>query len=325
MAMRISSTGVDAMSWTRFLVTGAGGFIGASLVRRLLDDGGEVGVLVREDTDLWRLSDLLPRLTVVRGDVAEPEAAVRAVRESRPDVVYHLAAHGGAETQKEVPRILRTNLMGTSALLDACTSGPVRLFVHAGSSSEYGYKNEPMKETDRLEPNSAYAVGKAAATHLCSLVASRSAFAVVTLRLFSVYGPWETPTRLVPTILRRCLLGEPLEMVSRTTARDFVYVGDIIEAMLARDVLARSSGDVLNLGTGIQTRMEEFVAAALDVTGSRSEVRWGAMPSRVWDTSTWVASCEKAERILGWKAATSLREGLRKTMDWIRARDGGRR
>jgi len=310
------------MGWTRFLVTGAGGFIGASLVRRLLDAGGEVSILIREDTDPGRLADILPKLRVIKGDVADATVAAAAVAESRPDAVYHLAAHGGAETQKDIPRILRTNLMGTSALLDACASSPVRLFVHAGSSSEYGYKSGPMRETDRLEPNSAYAVGKAAATHLCCLAAKRSSFAVVTLRLFSVYGPWETPTRLVPTVLRRCVAGEGLEMVSRKTARDFVYVGDIIEAMLEREPLVRASGEVINLGTGVQTTMEEFVAAAFEVTGSRSEIRWEAMPSRVWDTSMWVASCEKAERLLGWKASTSLREGLRHTLDWIQSRGG---
>ncbi|HVR83823.1 MAG TPA: NAD-dependent epimerase/dehydratase family protein [Planctomycetota bacterium] len=311
------------MAWTRYLVTGAGGFIGASLVRRLLESEGEVAVLVREDTDLWRLADVLPRLRVIRGDVAEPGIAARAVSEARPEAVYHLAAHGGSESQKDIPRILRTNLMGTSAMLDACTPSPVRLFVHAGSSSEYGYKQEPMRETDLLEPNSVYAVGKAAATHLCRLTATRSSFAIVTLRLFSVYGPWESPTRLVPTILRRCLRGEPLEMVSRGTARDFVYVGDIIQALVATDRLVRASGEVVNLGTGTQTTMEEFVAAALEVTGSRSEVRWGAMPARVWDTAHWVASCEKAARILGWRASTGLREGLRRALEWIRTRDGG--
>jgi len=312
------------MAWTRFLVTGAGGFIGASLVRRLLDDGGDVSILIREETDPWRLADFLPRLRVIRGDVADETVAASAVAESRPDAVYHLAAHGGSETQKDIPRILRTNLMGTSALLDACMGSPVRLFVHAGSSSEYGYKKDPMRETDRLEPNSVYAVGKAAATHLCSLTARRSSFAVVTLRLFSVYGPWETATRLVPTILRRCMAGEALEMVSQSTARDFVYIGDILQAMLGWEPLIRASGEVINLGSGVQTTMGQFVAAALEVTGSASEVRWGAMPSRVWDTSTWVASCEKAQGVLGWKASTPLREGLRQTLEWIRTRGGDR-
>jgi nucleoside-diphosphate-sugar epimerase len=315
--------GKKTMAWTRFLVDGAGGFIGGSLVRRLLEGGGEVTVLLREETDLWRLRDVLPRLRVVRGDVADPEVAPRAVSLAAPEVVFHLAAHGGTESQRDYARILRTNLMGTWSMLEACAGSTCRLFIHAGSSSEYGFKKEPMRETDRLQPNSIYAVGKAAATHLCSFMAGTSSFAIVTCRLFSVYGPWEQPTRLVPTILRRCLENRPLEMVSRTTARDFVFVGDILDAFLRFEGLASLSGEVLNLGTGRQTTMEEFVAIALELTGSRSEVHWGAMPSRVWDSSQWVADCDKARRTLGWKASHSLRDGLARTLDWMKSREKG--
>jgi nucleoside-diphosphate-sugar epimerase len=307
------------MTWNRFLVDGAGGFIGASLVRGLLAQGGEVTVFVRENTDPWRLHDVLPKLRVVCGDVADPRAAARALAEARPDVVYHLAAHGGTETQKDGETILRTNVLGTWTMLSACLSSPCRLFVHAGSSSEYGYSREPMRETDRLEPNSLYAVGKAAGTHLCSLLAKDAPFSIVSCRLFSVYGPWEAATRLVPTILLRCRENMPLEMVSRTTARDFVFVDDVVRAFLRWDELDGLSGEVLNLGSGRQTTMEDFVTAALEVTGSRSEVRWGAMKARVWDARTWEADCGKARRLLGWQASSSLRQGLGRTWEWMRS------
>jgi len=308
------------MAWSRFLVTGAAGFIGASLVRRLLERGGDVTLFLQEATDPWRLKEILPQVRVVKGDVADPAAAAKAVAASAPDAVYHLAAHGAYESQKDADRILRTNLMGTWAMLEACSSSSVRLFVHAGSSSEYGFKKEPMRESDLLQPNSVYAVGKAAATHLCGHLATRSKFAIVTLRLFSVYGPWEEPTRLVPTILRRCLQNQPLEMVPRETARDFIFVDDILDAFLRWDGLAALSGEVLNLGTGRQTMMGEFVDAALELTGSKSDVKWGAMAPRIWDTFTWVSDATKAREKLGWQAAHALRDGLRKTLDWRRSR-----
>ena len=308
------------MAWSRFLVTGAAGFIGASLVRRLLERGADVSLLLQDKTDAWRLAEVLPRVRVVKGDVADRDAAGRAVAEAKPDAVYHLAAHGAYESQKDADRILRTNLMGTWAMLDACAGSPCRLFVHAGSSSEYGFKKEPMRESDLLQPNSVYAVGKAAATHLCSYLATKSAFAIVTCRLFSVYGPWEEPTRLVPTILRRCQRNEPLQMVPRETARDLVFVDDVLDAFLRWDALAALNGEVLNLGTGRQTTMGEFVDAALELTGSTSEVRWGAMAPRIWDSFTWVADASKARQKLGWTAAHPLRDGLRRTLEWSRAR-----
>lgn len=311
------------MAWTRFLVSGAGGFIAGSLIRKLIEGGGDVTVILREDTDPWRLTDILPRLRVVKGDVAEPEVCARAVKLAAPEVVFHLAAHGGSDSQKDTARILQTNLLGTWSMLEACGGSPCRLFVHSGSSSEYGFKKDPMRETDLLQPNSVYAVGKAAATHLCSFMSGKSPFAIVTCRLFSAYGPWEQPTRLVPTILRRCLRNEPLEMVSRTTARDFVFVGDILDAFLRFDGLAGLSGEVLNLGTGRLTTMEEFVAIARELTGSRSEVRWGAMPARSWDTNRWVADVEKARRKLGWEPKHTLRDGLAAMLEWMKSREKG--
>lgn len=308
------------MAWKRFLVSGAAGFIGASLVRRLLERGSDVTVLVGEGADLWRLREVVSRLRVVRGDVSDPVVAQRAVAEGMPDAVFHLAAYGGSESQSDAARILKTNVMGTWTMLSACASSPCRLFVHTGSSSEYGFKKDPMRETDRLEPNSIYAVGKAAATHLCSYFASRSPFAIVTCRLFSVYGPWEQPTRLIPTLLRRCLENQPLEMVPRNTARDFVFVDDVIEALLHFEELDKLSGEVLNLGTGRQVTMEDIVSLTLELTGSSSEVRWGAMAPRIWDSSVWVADCEKARRKLAWQTTYTLRAGLALTLEWMKER-----
>ena len=310
------------MAWSRFLVTGGGGFVGSCLVRRILDLDAEVTLLLKQETDLWRLKDVLPRVRVVTGDVTDADAVRRAVVEARPDAVFHLAAHGGSESQQEGERILRANILGTLTLLSACVPSSSRLFVHAGSSSEYGFKTEPMRETDPLDPNSIYAVGKAAATHLCRLFSARSSMAIVTLRLFSAYGPWEHPTRLVPTTLTRCLRHQPLEMVSKRTARDFIFIEDVLNAFLQFDRLAGITGEVINLATGVQSTMEDFVRVAVEVTGSRSEIRWEAMPARRWDTSTWVGSAEKAQRLLSWRAAVDLREGLRRTLEWMKVREG---
>src|SRR5207249_6044598 len=122
--------------------------------------------------------------------------------------------------------------------------------------SEYGYRTAAMSEADRLEPNSVYAVGKAAQTHLASLYGKRTEGpATVTFRLFSVYGPWEEPTRLMPTLLRRARAALPLEMVGRDVARDFVYVDDVLDALLGLEALEGRRGEVFNLGSGVQSTL----------------------------------------------------------------------
>jgi nucleoside-diphosphate-sugar epimerase len=300
------------------LVTGASGFIGAGLVRRLLELGFDVHVLLRPAARLWRLQGILDRLHVHAVDVTDAAAVAAAVRAVSPRAVFHLATYGAYESQADATRILHDNVLGGYGVLQASIDAGAAVFVNAGSSSEYGFKTQPMKETDALAPNSFYAVSKATMTHLCNLMGrQQSATAITTLRVFSAYGPWEEPTRLFPTLLRRTRAGLPLEMVGPEIARDYVYVDDVIDAFLSLPALASLHGEVLNVGSGIETTLAEVVERVQEVLGRRTEVRWGAMPARKWDTTRWQASPEKAHETLGWKPRHSLRDGIARMAAWM--------
>lgn len=300
------------------LVTGAAGFVGAAAVHELLARGAEVHAVVRPGSRPWRLARVAGRVPLHAADLTEPDAVRRVVAAVRPSVVLHLAAHGAYELQSGSSRILTTNVLGTLHLLEAAAECGVELVVNAGSSSEYGYKSEPMREADRLDPNSVYAVAKAAQTHLCGLYARRApSMAVVTLRLFSVYGPWEEPTRLIPTVIRRARAGLPLEMVAPEIARDFVFVDDVLRALLDFDRLRPGTGEVINLGSGVEMTLREVVAAVQDLFGHRSRVVWGGMPARHWDATRWVADRSRAERVLGWRPIVGFREGLARMAEWM--------
>src|SRR5206468_2482049 len=123
------------------------------------------------------------------------------IRAARPEWVFHLAAHGAYSWQTDLDRIMNTNFLATVQLIDACRAADCEAFVHAGSSSEYGFKASAPSEADALEPNSDYAVAKAAATSYGQLVARRDGFRAVTLRLYSVYGAFEDPRRLMPALV----------------------------------------------------------------------------------------------------------------------------
>ncbi len=310
---------MSAAGWDPVLVTGASGFVGACAVHELVGRGHEVHVLLREPARAWRLAGVRQRLHVHRADLLDAAGTRAIVRDVRPRVVLHLAAHGAYERQGDARAILQTNILGTWNLLESAADHAVELFVNTGSSSEYGFKAEPMRESDRLEPNSFYAIAKAAQTHLCALLARRSNLATVVLRLFSVYGPWEEPTRLIPTLVRRARAGLPLEMVAPEVARDFVYIDDVLSVLLDFPRLAALRGEVLNLGTGKQTTLREIVAEVTDLLDSRSPVRWGAMTPRQWDANQWSADPAKAARLLGWAPRYSLRQGLYKTAEWMKA------
>lgn len=301
----------------RVFVTGSSGFVGACLVRALIARGHQVHALLRSDSWPWRLAGLANRLTPHRADLLDAEGVASAIRSARPAAVFHLATHGAYESQADARTILTTNVLGTLNLLEASAAAGVATFVTTGSSSEYGFKGEPMRETDRLDPNSIYAVAKAAQTHLCGLWARKRPMDVVVFRLFSVYGPWEEPSRLIPTLIRRARAGLPLDMVSPDTSRDFVYIDDVLEALLDLKAAAQLRGEVVNLGTGVETTMRDAVATVTDLLGSRSEVRWGAMPARHWDSARWCADRARAKAILGWEPRHSLRAGLARMAEWM--------
>jgi nucleoside-diphosphate-sugar epimerase len=304
----------------RTLVTGAAGFIGANLARRLADEGQDVHLVVRPGSDPWRLEGLGGHVALHEVDLTDADAVGRLVRTVAPEVVFHTAAHGAYPAQSDVRRMLAVNVHGTVNLLLACVEHGFRSFVHTGSSSEYGFKDHPPLETDHLEPNSDYAVTKAAATLYCRLVAATRDANVTTLRLYSAYGPWEEPTRLVPTLVTRGLARGFPDLVDPRVARDYVYVDDVVEACLA--AASAATGGIYNVGTGVQTTLGEAVTAAQDVMSIPGAPRWGTMQGRPWDTHVWISEPTLIEQTLGWRARVGFAEGLRRTVEWLRDTPG---
>lgn len=309
----------------RALVTGAGGFVGANLVRRLLADGHEITATVRPDTQSWRLRGVEHDMRVVGLDLLDTAAIDAAVAEARPDWVFHLAAHGAYSWQRDPLRIMRTNALATVALAEASRAGDCQAFVHAGSSSEYGFKDHAPSEHEPLAPNSAYAVSKAAASLYLTQAAAAGEFNAVTVRLYSVYGPFEEPRRLVPTLIVRGLRGELPPLVNPAVARDFVASDDAVEALvLAARLAPKYSGAVYNVGSGQQTTIGELVGLARRLFAIEAEPDWGSADERSWDTETWLADPRRAAEDLGWRPRLSLEDGLARMAEWLRLTPGVR-
>ena len=317
--MTNGASSLETNKTRRFLITGASGFVGACLLRRLVEAGNEVHALLRQKSRLWRLDDLKGRFFVHECDLLDHNRVAQVVGDIRPTVVYHLAAYGAYSYQNEADLILKSNISGTWNLLQACRPLDLELFINTGSSSEYGFKKGVMKEIDLLEPASYYAVTKSAQTLLCSHFAKAENKPIVTFRLFSVYGPYEEPTRLIPTLMKALDQGIPMNLVSPNIARDMIYVDDVVDAYLMVDKVKSFPGEYFNIATGVQTSIADVVRLSSEVSGRTTEFRWSGMPSRSWDTDIWVADTHKAEAILGWKSSIHLREGLAKMWAWYGA------
>ena len=305
----------------RVVLTGATGFVGANLTHRLLRDGHEVHLLVRHKHQAWRLDDIREACEFHEVDLANRHALKVLLGVVQPDWVFHLAAYGAYPAQTGVDRMVATNVLGSIALLDVCAGIGIESFVQTGSSSEYGYKSHPATEYEALEPNSHYAITKAAATHYCQFTARQQNIHAVTVRLYSVYGPYEEPARLVPTLIVYGMAGRLPPLVRPDTARDFVYVDDAVEAMIQvakRSALPR--GCVFNICTGKQNTVETIVSIVRSVLELEAQPVWATMPQRAWDTNSWVGSPAALEQHVGWRATTSLQAGIEKTVAWFRAR-----
>jgi UDP-glucose 4-epimerase len=303
----------------RALVTGAGGFVGANLVRRLLVDGHEVHALVRASDSPWRLADVAADVHQYNVALEDRDGLSDLVSMVRPDWLFHLGAHGGYASQTDVDRIMHSNVIGTVHLVQAAVRTQFESFVYTGSSSEYGDKDHAPTEDELIEPASDYAVTKAAATLYCQFMSRRSELPITTLRLYSVFGPWEEPGRLMPTLAVHALRGALPPLVAPDTVRDFVFVDDVVDAcVLAARTSGVQLGAIFNVGSGQQTRLDELVGFVREELHLAVEPVWGSMKPRAWDTRVWVADPAKIQRELGWRAEHTVEVGFRRLLQWMR-------
>lgn len=307
----------------RALITGATGFVGANLARKLLLEGHEVHALVRSEYNPWRIEEIASQLAIEAVDMRDADATRKYVNHVKPEWIFHLAVHGAYSWQNDIDKIVATNYLSLVNLLQSCLLLGFESFINTGSSSEYGLKDHAPDESEVVEPNSYYAVTKAAATLLCRFVAQHHNLKVPTLRLYSVYGPYEDPKRLIPNIVVRGLEGKWPPLVDPSTARDYIYVDDVSDAYLsaARADLS-DKGAIYNIGTGVQTSLREVVEAAEELMSISEEPSWGSMPPKQWDTSVWVSNPERAKRELGWQPQLTFKQGLAKTIEWFNSGEG---
>jgi nucleoside-diphosphate-sugar epimerase len=304
----------------RTLVTGATGFVGANLTRRLLRDGHEVHLLLRPGHAPWRVKAIRDDVHMHIAELGDRAGLRRLVSLVKPDWIFHLAVYGAYPAETDCRTMVDTNILGTINLVEAAVSVGFEAFVNTGSSSEYGPKDHAPSETEWLDPNSDYAVTKASATLFCRQTARARGVSIPTLRLYSAYGPYEQPTRLIPTLVVKALDGALPSLVDPSVARDFTYISDVCDAyVLAASRGGTDAGAVFNIGSGQQTTIRQVVDLVRRKFGLADEPRWGSMPRRAWDTATWVADNENARRELGWVPSIGLDSGLDLMSEWLQA------
>ena len=309
----------DILSRRSILITGGAGFIGANLIRGLLRFNYNVSLILKESSGLWRIKDILDKVKIYYVDILDKNNLAKTVKKINPVFIIHLATHSDYRNQSDVEQMIDINIKGTLNLLMASKNINYKMFINTGSSSEYGIKDDPMRENYSLEPISFYAVTKASSTLLCQMFAKEYKKPIVTLRPFSAYGPYEEKTRFIPTIIKAVIENKSIKLTPGEERHDFIYIDDVVDIYLKTIQKGKSlTGQILNMGTGVEYTNDEVVQTLFKITGKRTKIEKNAFPKRLWDTPHWVANISKTKRLLNWKPNNALFEGLKKTYEWYK-------
>jgi len=313
----------------RTLVTGGAGFIGSTLVDRLLADGGEVVALDNFDpfypattkrANLARAS-ASGAFRLVEGDIRDRDLVHRLVAEVGPDAIVHLAAKAGVRPSIDEPSAYAAvNVVGTVHLLEAaCRLGTPPKFVYASSSSVYGDRDDaPFRESDPVDrPISPYAATKGACELMARAFHHLHGLRVTGVRLFTAYGPRNRPDLAIPRFAARIDRGEPVPMYGDgTTMRDYTYVDDIVDGIV-RAVALCESEHLYNLGNSSPIELRAMIAAIGEALGKAPILQ--PLPDQPGDVRQTFADVARARAELGYEPRTTFREGIARFVAWYRS------
>jgi UDP-glucose 4-epimerase len=293
----------------KVLITGGGGFIGSHLADRLLADGNQV--LAIDNFATGRRENLADRdgLTIVDGDIADREALGRVFDEFGPDVVAHAAA--AYKDPDAWSEDARTNSLGGANVVEACRASEVERIVYFQTALCYG--TQPLEQPITLEhpirPDSSYAISKTTAEQYIAL----SGISWVSLRLANIYGP-RNLSGPPPTFYQRLTEGKPVFVMD--SRRDFIYVDDLLEVVLAA---VNGTGEgAYHVSTGSDFSIKEMFDAVTDAMGHEMEEEVEVRPRPPEDAPSILLDPSRTERDFGWKAKVPLSDGIAKAIEWYR-------
>jgi dolichol-phosphate mannosyltransferase len=301
------------------LILGASGFVGANLMRAVREVRSDVfGTASRDPA--WRLlaCDAEHVITV---DLLARGNLVALLKRVEPRTVFDCVAYGAYSFEQDVERMYQTNVVFKQELIEQLLRRGTHCYIHAGSSSEYGAHSAAPHEGAAPAPNSHYAVTKSAAAGLVYYCGHHRGLRCANLRLYSVYGPLEDRSRLIPTLIAHAAEGRLPPFVDPDTSRDFIFVDDVTRAFLCAAIELRPDhyGNSFNIGSGRKTTIRQLAYLAKEQFHLVVEPEFSTMQGRDWDLTDWYANPARAAELWGWRAEIRLDEGLARTARWYAA------
>lgn len=300
------------------LITGAAGFIGSNLLRKLIKKNYHVHVLLSKNSNLWRIKQLKKNSSFHFVDLEKEIEIEKIIKKIKPKTIFHLAAHGAYSYQKNKKKIKKVNFDATVSLIENCKIFGFTKFINTGSSSEYGFRNNKMAEKDMVSPNSDYAVYKSLSSIYCQYEAIINKLPIVTLRPFHVYGPFEDQNRLIPTLIRNLHNNLVPKLVSPNISRDLIYIDDVIDVYINSCNNNKINGEIINLASGRNIKLSKIFEVIKKEIKSDIKPTWNSMKNRDWDQEYWVADIQKFKKLYNNKKLISLDTGIMKFYSWYK-------
>lgn len=301
----------------RCLVTGASGHLGASLVRLLVLQGEQVICLVRPQSDLWRLSDVLDKVQLVQAELGEYQSVRDQIIAARPEAIYHLAWYGVTADKRNDPAQITRNVAGTLQLAEIVHSAGCKTWVGVGSQAEYGPYDVPLQEKLIAHPVTTYGVSKYCSglliEKMCDLVGMR----FVWVRLLATYGPKDDPRHLIPSVIHKLLAREKPSLTTGEQQWDYLYVDDAAQAIERLGQNAEARG-FYNLGSGQTRSVRHIVEYIRDLIDPSLPLGLGDLQYRPDQVMFLRADISRLCQITGWRPAVSLEDGLARTVNWYK-------
>jgi UDP-glucuronate 4-epimerase len=319
-----------ALAGARVLVTGGAGFIGSHLVDRLLGTERCAVTVVDDFDDFYdpalKRANVAPHegdptFRLVEADLLDDGTMADVFAAERFDAVVHLAARAGVRPSLADPLLYqRVNVEGTYRLLELSRSAAVPKFVFGSSSSVYGARSAvPFRETDDVSrPVSPYAATKLAAEAACHVYAHLYGMRVACLRFFTVYGPRQRPDLAIRKFAELMLAGRPVPLFGDgRTARDYTYVDDVVDGVVAAIGYDATPFEIVNLGGEHPVPLDEVVRTIAAALGVHPAVEW--LPEQPGDVPLTCASVERARALLGYEPKVRFEEGIARFVEWLAA------
>ncbi len=303
----------------RCLVTGASGHLGSFLTRRLVEEGAEVFAVVRPESDLWRLADIIDRITLIRADLGDIANAADSIANTGADVVFHLAWQGVTSAFKNDASQITNNVIGSLKLFDIVRAAGCRVWIGVGSQAEYGPTDDVLTEDTPVRPTTAYGISKLSVGLLTRKLCELSGIRYVWLRLLATYGPMDDERHLIPSVIRQLLDGERPQLTSGEQEWDYLYVEDAANAIYKTAVHQDVEG-VFNLASGQTYTVRKILEQVRDLIDPLAPLGLGELHYPPDQPMRLAGNIDRLTTASGWRPKITLEEGLKRTVDWYKNR-----